>query len=313
MKIASYSRLHTFCLVACFTMGSAIIALPFADAAGSTVAALILALLVAAALAFLLLPPICAIFSERLLKARLGKILLFPVYAAAAAMVFLYALHSFSVLCNFVSANMLPQASTALIAAVFALCVLWASFMREGAILKFSLIAFILSCAVVIIFFFALLGDFDFSRAFESEITATTVTKEALTYLLRVFLPASPVILYISLNSDKTKKAPLSLGVALGGALLTLTLLSSIMLFGVPQATTLEYAFADAISTVSVGYLFTRMDGFAYFVFFATVLIKVTVCVLLITRLAERYKSGCRKAASTAAVILLFCFCLGSL
>ena len=77
-------------------------------------------------------------------------------------------------------------------------------------------------------------------------------------------------------QDDKKKKAPLIWLIAkilIGGAAIV---------FGSDFAGKLKYPYASAISTVTLGNLFTRMDGFAYLIFFASVIVKITVCIKII-------------------------------
>ena len=59
--------------------------------------------------------------------------------------------------------------------------------------------------------------------------------------------------------------------------MLLLCIAGSILLFGPNLAGELDYAYSQYISTFTVGRLFTRLDFFAYFLFFITSISKIWV------------------------------------
>ena len=62
------------------------------------------------------------------------------------------------------------------------------------------------------------------------------------------------------------------------------------MLFGAQMSGEFDYPYAMAISTVTFGNLFSRLDGFSYFIYFVTALIKITVCVDVIKQEMKKFK-----------------------
>ncbi len=306
MKSQSIKYSHTICLIACFTLGSAAIKIPFEGASSSSLLGFVAAAIISIAVAVLLSSVFSSFFNPKHLENKNTRMILLPLYIAASLFILFDAAVSFNAFCDFVRLNMLEKTSRLIISGVFALCVYWASLNRDRVILKFSLITFILTAAAVIVFFVFLFPSADLGLLIPKKTSAREILKETENYLLMVFLPAAPILIYEKLTFGATKRGISAVGVTFGGIMLCVILCSSVMLFGIPQSAELSFPYADAISTISIGYLFTRMDGFAYFVFFATALIKVTVCILLIEKLFEGYKNGCRKRVSTAAAILLF-------
>ncbi len=308
IKGRNISNSHLLCLAAAFTIGSTIINLPLEGSGELTTIGLVAAAAISVILVYLLSPLLSFVFS----KERRGPAFL-PFYIAATITLFFIALSTFKDFCRFASLNMLEETSPLVIAAVFALCCGWGAMARDSAISKFALISFLITLVTLLIFFLFLIPRFDFKYFLPQEkITVMGVLGEIKPYLSGVTLPTLTVLLFGVLNEGRVRKAPCSLGIIGGFFCLALALLSSILLFGGRQAATMDFAYADAISTVSIGYLFTRMDGFAYFVFFAAALIKASVCIILIEKLLERYKINRRGLISSAAAILLFVFNLFS-
>ena len=78
------------------------------------------------------------------------------------------------------------------------------------------------------------------------------------------------------------------IGVSGGCGLSALVLLNSVMLFGAELAGKFDYPYSAAISTISVGYLFSRMDGFSYFLGFACALVRIGVCITTVKSLFKK-------------------------
>ena len=93
---------------------------------------------------------------------------------------------------------------------------------------------------------------------------------------LSSFLPLAGAILPIA-ESFSGKKGG-GKGLALGSALLGLTFIDTLAVFGSEYAVTLTHPFALAVTTASVGELFSRCDPLLYAVGFFTCLIRAAAC-----------------------------------
>ncbi len=91
-------------------------------------------------------------------------------------------------------------------------------------------------------------------------------------------------------------------GIVLGGGLLCLCFLSGVLTFSLKTASEMNFSYAQSIGVISVGKLYTRMDGFAYFIFFFSCLIKTAVCA--ITTQMMFVKMGCKTPKAKAGLLL---------
>ena len=89
-----------------------------------------------------------------------------------------------------------------------------------------------------------------------------------------------PIFLKFFFDDTRTKQG--FSGVIIGACLLGMCILSPILLFGAQLSGQLDFPNSYAVSTVTVGRLFTRLDGFAYFVYFVSSVIKITVCISVV-------------------------------
>ena len=71
--------------------------------------------------------------------------------------------------------------------------------------------------------------------------------------------------------------------------LLGITILNSVLLFGIEFSGVLDYPYSSAGSTVTFGNLFTRMDGFLYFVYLASCIVKCAVGIFVIKKSRNKF------------------------
>ncbi len=89
------------------------------------------------------------------------------------------------------------------------------------------------------------------------------------------FIASLPMIF---LSKEQKTKCVLW-GFVLGGGMIFLCLINTLGIFGAEFAKTLAFPYSYAVSTASVGRIFSRMDPFLYCTCFFTCLIKCSVCL----------------------------------
>ena len=181
---------------------------------------------------------------------------------------------------KFISENLLPETPRFYILLPFALILVYLGFKREDTLFKFSLICGVLSVAVVIFFFLSTFKDFEFKNIFIYELPPLdTVFSQSVFYFKSIIIPS--LLLGVFAKQEGIKKGVLLGGVSLGLLCLAVTVLNSVLLFGIKFAGFLNYPYSMAGSTVTFGNLFTRLDGFLYFVYSATSLSKCAVAIFI--------------------------------
>ena len=98
------------------------------------------------------------------------------------------------------------------------------------------------------------------------------------------------------------------LGLLAGFCLILICFLSAVATFTLKFASKIDYAYHMSISVVNIGELYTRMDGFAYFIFFFSALIRCSVCGLGIKMLLK--KTGVKSPLKKAAFLMISSFAL---
>ena len=256
---------HFIALCALFILGNAVIGLPQKTADKFTFLGFLISFAVTFIFYFLFsFVPLCK-----------------PLLAVAFLLSFWAAADTFLEFIKFINDTLLRETANILIVLPFVFVAVYFAFQKSEVVLKFSLVAFFFSVLAVIFFFAFTAKDFDARNIIIKSLPSfKNLYTQTLPYIKKVVLPSLLLVIYAKIL-QKPKKV-MYFGMIAGNALLAVCLLNSILLFGSVFSGELEYPYASAISTVTFGNLFTRMDGFAYFIYFASCIIKITVCVYII-------------------------------
>ena len=151
-----------------------------------------------------------------------------------------------------------------------AVAVFWDA--NRHAIYKYSLFMFLLVAVILALCLVAGRTNFEYTNLTES-IKNTNVSVN------KIFALCLPLVALSSFTSNEnSRQKPLLFGVMTGVLLLFITMLQSVLTLGNAS----NFPYLKAVSTISVGSLFTRLDGLVWFVFFVTSIIKTIVCINVI-------------------------------
>lgn len=283
-------------LISCFLAASSLLKAPFyKKSVTPVIVSFVAAILISIGFCYA-----CDFVLRRITSNNIQRIIAIILAAAAVAV----ATFAFMEYTEFIYSAVLLRASKLLIEAVFAFCVFCVSISKKEGLYKFAFLSVLLASAVFIIMFLLSVKNFDIRNLSGIIQLKYFSLKQTGVYLLKMFLPALAAVLFIVKNERQPVALPILSGVVFGGVIFAVTLLDSILTFGLPLAAKLTYPYLSDISTVTVGNLFTRMDGFAYFAFFACYIVKCGVCInLAATLVSEKYKKILCLLLSAALVI----------
>lgn len=289
---------HASVISALFILGNAVIILPTGNANEFT----FLGYLAAAVLGFLLylivLPAAKRLFCENAAigKSKFLKAGLCLVYTFTAIFALWCAADAFGNFISFINKVILPDTPIFFTAAIFTAVVAFFATRRQEDILKFFLIAFWFVLAIILFFFVATSFKFNLRNIFVFELPKMkTLISQAKPYFFNPLIPALLLPVYNVLTFKNVRPGAAFTGLASGLILLGLCIIGSILLFGAPLAGRLPYPYSSAISTVSIGRLFSRLDGFSYFIYFACALAKITVCLFVMFSSLKRIRNILQK------------------
>ena len=283
----NYSK-HLICLCSLFLLGDTLIDLPLSGADDKT----IFSYFVSVVITFLLLA-VSAYFFEFLLNLKSNGFWYRFFAVITSFLVLAVGAESFARFTVFARKVMIPQVNELLVAALLLLTAYLIIKSKEKTLFKYSLLSFLMVTAVIVMFFIASYNEFEFENAVIYYLPdIKKIYSETVPYLIRISLPSCilPVFCRVSFNKGYDKQV--FLGTAFGYILATLVILNSILIFGAELSGDIKYPYSAAISTVSVGYLFARMDGFSYFLGFSCTLIRISVCVITVKKLMTRVAVG---------------------
>ena len=280
MKNKTVFFTHTIAVYTLFILGNAIIDLPQNNANVFSFAGYLTSIVIG----FIILLPLL-FFVDKISNTKnqsrnnIIKILLILLLISAALFSLWCAADVFKSFVNFAFAVMLPDMPRLFIILLFLFICIYFLFQRQENILKFCLLSFWFVLIVTVFFFILAVDRYNLRNIFIFKLPdLKTFLKQTKPYIMN---PASTMILLPLYNmfvfKDRCVKASLT-GTVSGFIILGICILNSILLFGADLSGQLGYPYISAISTISIGRLFTRLDEFAYLLFFITCTIKITVC-----------------------------------
>ncbi len=190
---------------------------------------------------------------------------------------------AFTVFAQFIKSNLLPNVPSFFIVLPYILLLVYLAMKPISVIFKISLISAIISILIILLFFVSTLKDFQIENIFIYSLpTKTRLFNQVLPYFNTIVLPAFLLSIFGKiLNFGKGR---LVAGFLAGYVFLGMTVLNSVLLFGVRFSARLDYPYSSVGSTVTFGNLFTRLDGFIYFLYLASCLVKCAVGLYVIKK-----------------------------
>lgn len=291
MKKKTVFFTHSAALSALFVLGNAVIGMPRKTADGYTFLGYIAVGLTSVLLILAVIPLANGIFAENTAQKAGGikKALLAAAFAAVAVAALFCAADAFYDFCRFVSKVLLPDTSETVIFIVFAAVAVFFCTRRQEDILKLTMLSFWLCLVIVLFFFFAAFYNYNLRNIFIFSLPDfKTFTSQAKPYFINPLLPCLLLPVYQVLVFKKCRTGAVVSGTFTGFLMLGLCILSSLLLFGTALSGKLDYPYASAVSTVTVGRLFTRLDGFSYLIYFISSLSKITACIFIVRSCLKR-------------------------
>ena len=281
---------HATALSALFILGNALITAPTVSADEFTFLGYLVSVSISFLLYFIAFPVSIFFYKENSQQNNLIiKILKIVFYIAVAIFSLFCIADTFKAFILFIKQIILKNTSLTLIVIVFlAVCLFFAS-RRQEDILKFCLLCFWFVLGLMLFFFFATMHNYNLRNIFIFRLPEfKNLYNQMLPYIKNPVLPSLLLPIYNVIVFKKNRKGAAFSGLALGSVLLGLGILSATLLFGTTFAGELDFPYSAAVSTVNIGRLFTRLDGFSYFIYFAAAITRITVCIfIMITTLKK--------------------------
>ncbi len=208
---------------------------------------------------------------------------------------------------DFVSAEVLTKNLNVFTIIAFAAVCVFIMKKNTEVLTKFSLICFIFAIFVICFLFAVSFKNFK-SISLKEFFCGNTefLLKRTGIYYLKTFSYSAVFAVFSRVVFKQKQIKSDIIGLFIGLGLIVLCFLSSVLTFSLSLASDMEFSYPMSISVINVGELFTRMDGFAYFIFFFSAIIKASVCGITVKQLLVNIKSKNATAKAVGLMLLSF-------
>lgn len=153
----------------------------------------------------------------------------------------------------------------------------------EKTVKKFAMISLIAVLLSAVLLILLSLPTLDL-RNLSFDADATPNPNEVADIFVSKFASICVALVYFGHECDAKKGSHLTsraalIGVLLGGAILTVCYANVTLLLGGALANSEEFPYSVAVSAVSAGKLFMRMEGFSYVMYFLSMSVRAAICI----------------------------------
>lgn len=283
MRKIRANRLY-ICLASLAVFGNGAFAAEFISSDGVELISLGLALILTVATLYFSLKA-AAFFKNKTNSAK--SRLSLPIIFISGILCILAAVYSLENLIEICANTLAKEISAGLIILSLILTVVAIVASKQKVLLKFSVLLLPL-CLALILFIF--LMSFPYMSIKYLEIKSFPEISPLITATVKRFvfgfLPVCLPLAVLCLDKPLSAVA----GGAIGSGLVILTAVNTVLIFGSQFASELSYPYAEAVSAVSVGELFSRMDAALYPICFFPGIIRVSVQLTAAIKLLEKAK-----------------------
>jgi len=270
MSKSTYS-IHTIALSALFIMGNSILMPSFYGLENT-----FLSFFIASALILLIIISVSKISNAVFLSNKKENIFFYAIVLLVCVISTFGALDTVYSFISFLTNIQLPQTNPILLCVAFFIPVAALTFCSNSALFKFCLLYAIISGCIIALVFISGIKSFNFSLLNVASLKELNLSKGVFGFL-KQFLPAVCIAAFMALAKGNACVKQTILGAVLGLFATALCLLQSILTLG--SAFDQSFPYIKAVSSISSGSLFTRLDGFCFWLFFVCALIKSAVCI----------------------------------
>ncbi len=275
-------------LTALASAGNLLIALPLSSDDSSDIIAALLAVA-----ASLLLFGIGYPIASRILSHDIEKIKkpLRPLFAvlliAVIGLVILIGINCLADFALFTRDVVLPERGLGFIFTALLITALFMASKKLSALSKAGSVLFVVSLVFTLVIFLLSVGDMSLKFIMpKSSLEIKSISDIASRLFVRGFLEAFLLISALGCKAESRKSV--MLGNLLGGGVVVLSSLNTLLIFGGSLSESLPYPYASAVRAIGNGEVFSGMEGFLYVGVFLNCTVKAALAFFAVKTLAER-------------------------
>ncbi len=302
-KEAMYYK-HSICLIAVFLFGNLIIGFPKGEGAKQSLISVLVCFAIVFALSMLL-----SRFS------RYNVLSLQITDSNIANMIFKIAFLLFSLLCLFITANdyillidkiRLPNTSAVVLSVIFILLALFLCKQNKKIIYVFSLFSFIFAVLSFIVIFIFSIPNINISLLKENfTFNFKSLATQSLYFCAHSLGQIIIAAVFIGKICDKSRaRRTYLLGTFFGVGILLICVLNVVLVLGTDLIDELAYPYSTVTGIITLGSSYSRMDGFTYYIYFMSALIKASVILSVICEISQKILKKFSKIAVAVISVL---------
>lgn len=211
---------------------------------------------------------------------------------------------------NYVDVFRLPSTPKFIIAILFLFMVWWLSSVKKTVLYKTALLAFIYVAVTVVVMFLLSMQQFSTENLLPIELKPAEIASDGVLIFARSFGSGIILLCFIGRASGPDARKIHLLGLTLGGVILTLCILNIVLIFGPEISSRLSLPYASAMSVISLGETFTRLEGFSYVNYYFCTLIKSAAAVWVVRAVADDIFPKISKWVTAATTLIIFTLCM---
>lgn len=268
-----------------FTVGNAVINLPFSKNINSS----IFGLLTATLISFIIYLLICVIIKNNTtekINNKSGKIL--------AAFVGIYSifisLSSMRNLITFFKNTIIKDTPTYITGILFIFLLFYITNKSENTIIKLSTICMLISAISLVVLFVLSFRNFSLMNLIGTDFSLNKGgLYHTISYLSLCFSSISIIPFFFSNYKGNNIKKSVNISLFTTLLFLLLVIILVVLIFGYSFSSTLFNPLASALSTITFGNQANRMEGFSYFIYFSFCLIKSAVSLKVARKITVKH------------------------
>lgn len=275
-------------LTAVSAVGNIIISLPFRANDGSDVLGVVIAAALSLIMFWFSYPTVSRLFEEPKKRMKKSFRIFFSVlYVFFEAVLILTAVTTLCDFSKFTGDVVLPNVNIGFIFAALAVTAFLIGIKDLSALSKTATVFLAITVTLTLVIFLFSIPDMSLKYIVPRKtVEAESVIKTVFSVFTMSF--AECFVLVSALGSKAEDKRSVTLGSALGGILILLCSLNTLLVFGGEFSATLDYPYIAAVKAVGTDDVFSGMEGFLYVTVFLSCIMKTALSFFGIKLLATK-------------------------
>lgn len=276
-------------ITALSVIGSIIIRLPLSSVDGSDILAMIIASAAGVLIFLAFYPSLSKLLTiEKLSSNRIKGAFITICCVVSVALLLAIAVFTLVDFCEFVRAIVLPEYNKGILFAAILTVAVIIGTKELKTLSKTALVLICVTLLSVAVIFLLSVSDMSLKYVLPYKLPDMRgVFRTALSVFIKSF--GETLLIVSAFGGDLEKKKSVVSGCIIGGVVITLCCLNTLLVFGGGFAAGLRYPYVIAVRTVGKGEVFSGMDIFLYVAVFFTCVMKTAAAVFGVKRLIRQF------------------------